>query len=230
MDPRTVRVVGGPQQPGHPDPFTCRRQVEPHGAIAPLCAGGGIRPRPLDLSGSPRAEDDAPVVEPAVDALCRRDPADLSHCLAQRRAHGSRCSVPGFAGQGRRRHRPQRRDPPTVAPAGAEPDVLGLQDHHRQRGVQPEQVVGRPQSRVATAHDGDVNLGRRRRGIPHRGARGPGRRRYAALPPQRPAHRCASAPSNTERSLAAMSSNSVWPMMSGGASWMTGSPRSSARQ
>ena len=35
---------------------------------------------------------------------------------------------------------------------------------------------------------------------------------------------------STERSRCSMSSNSAWPIVSGGASWTTGSPRSSARQ
>ena len=35
---------------------------------------------------------------------------------------------------------------------------------------------------------------------------------------------------STERRICSISSNSAWPAVSGGASWMTGSPRSSARQ
>ena len=35
---------------------------------------------------------------------------------------------------------------------------------------------------------------------------------------------------STERRICSISSNCDWPQISGGASWMTGSPRSSARQ
>jgi hypothetical protein len=35
---------------------------------------------------------------------------------------------------------------------------------------------------------------------------------------------------STLRRICSISSNSAWPQISGGASWMTGSPRSSARQ
>ena len=44
------------------------------------------------------------------------------------------------------------------------------------------------------------------------------------------AHMWFSASVRTARSRCSMSSNSGWPMISGGASWITGSPRSSARQ
>ena len=233
MDPRAVGVVGRAQQPRHPHPVSGLRQVKPDGAIAPGRAGSGIPAGSLDLRGSPRGEHDATTSVVAVDAFVGGDPADFEDGLTQGRAHGSRCGLTGFARQRAGRHRPQRRHPATVAPARPEPDVLGFQHDDGQRRVQPEQVVRRPQAREAAADDGDVDLGRGLRGIPrahgaHPGCRGRGG--YAALPPQRAGHRCASAPCRTERSREVMSSNSGWPMMSGGASWMTGSPRSSARQ
>ena len=60
---------------------------------------------------------------------------------------------------------------------------------------------------------------------PHIFPRSPGRTHISSV-----AYRWSSAPVSTERSRCSMSSNSGWPMVSGGASWTTGSPRSSARQ
>ena len=165
-------------------------------------------PGPLDLRGGARGENDPALVEAAVDALVTHDAADLDDRLTQSRQHGPGCLWPGFAGQRVRGDWPQRRHPTTVASARAEAHPLGLQDEHRQRRLALEQREGRPQAGVAAAHDGDVRLGGRH-GIPTGRLVHTSGRRYAALPPQRSAHRCASASLRTDRSRAAMSSNSA---------------------
>ncbi|MCY1552941.1 hypothetical protein D9M68_893750 [compost metagenome] len=79
-------------------------------------------------------------------------------------------------GDPRQGDREERRCPATVAPGGTEADFVLLQQHHAQRRVALEQVVGGPQPGVARADDDDIGL--------HRSLQG--RARRALLEPERP--------------------------------------------
>ena len=205
-------------------------RVEPRQAGSPDLALGDLGPGSCRLGGAARDREGAAAVVAAVDPLPLHDPADVGHGPLQGGDHGPGCRAPVTTGHGGRGHRPQRGHPPAVASRGAEADVLGLEDEHVEPRVGPQQVVGAPQPGEAPADDDDVGR-RRQQGTPPVGgpvgAPGSAGRRVG---PERPAHIRSRAPSRTERSRCSMSSNSGCPIVSGGASWMTGSPRSSARQ
>ena len=158
------------------------------------------------------------------------------HGLLHGPAHGAHRVAPVLAGQRGVGGGEERRAPAAVATRRAEAGHLALHHRDAQRGVGQHQRVRRPQAGEArrptmqtSTSRSSVRAGRGaqrdRHGLPPQGeplvARGP---RPGAL---QPAPRLGA---GTSRSVACMKSISSWPQMSGGDSWITGSPRSSARQ
>ena len=105
-----------------------------------------------------RQREETLVGEVAVDALGPHDPPDLGdggvHLgLEPDRAVARRSLLHVAERDGK-----YRRTPTAVAPGGTEADRLLLDDHHAQRRVGLEQVVGTPQAGVAGSHDHHVGV------------------------------------------------------------------------
>ncbi len=192
---------------------------------------GGQRPHPLRLAAH---QVDRPALgEMAVDTLARRGGADDVDGLLHGAAHGPHGFEAVETGQGGVGGGEQRRAPAAVASRGPEARHLAFDDGDAQGGIGQRERVGRPQPGEPAADDADVD-------VQVLGEGGAGRQRGRhGLPPQREPLIPRSVPrryirrhasERTSRSVPAMKSISSCPQISGGDSWTTGSPRSSARQ
>ena len=166
---------------------------------------------------------------PTYVAHSRCDPTELGNWGCGQHETARERSGPAVgAFERRRRAGEQRGAPAAVAARRAEPGDLLLQHDNAQRRIALEQVPRRPQPREPAADDRYV-------GIPITGE-GCSRCQVvrncvvpeADLPVA--VYSRVHASVRTPRRIPSISSNSGLPIVSGGASWMTGSPRSSARQ
>ncbi len=156
LDPRAVGGPGGAEHVAGGKPCACRVGVQQLDLVAPPPGLLGLGPGPGELDRGAGERERPADAEPAVDALGRAHPADLAHGLAHGGPHRRcrRLAVP--ARQRRGRGGEQRGAPATVAAARAEPDVLGLEHDHCQRGVALGEVVRGPEPGQAGAHHHDV--------------------------------------------------------------------------
>ena len=167
-----------------------------------------------------------PKAKPQLICSAAASAAHLDHGVAHRRAHRGGGVVPVRRGEPSPDTGSSAEHQPPLRPLAPNPATCASTTSDASDGSASQQVVRGPQPGEPGADDRDVGLGvaveRVRRGSAasswsnqsERGAR------------QRRAHASVSTP----RRICSISSNSAWPQISGGASWMTGSPRSSARQ
>ena len=111
-----------------------------------------------DLGLAGRQRERAALVVTGVDAFVGDHPADLVDGREHGALHGDRRVATELVGNRARRGGKEARAPAAVAPRGAEPGDLLLEDGDAQRGVGFLQVIGRPQTREAGAGDGHVDV------------------------------------------------------------------------
>src|SRR5690606_31305846 len=216
-------------------PFARLRRREELDLVAPREGCGGLGAGPRELGGRAGEREGPAEAEVAVDPLARGDLADLAHRGPHRSPHRPGCGCAVLRRDRLGRGRQERRAPPAVAPRGAEARDVRLEDEHAQPGVAFREVVRGPQAREACADDDDVDLGVRVEGR-GRGERGAGGEdlvepeRAGADEARLVAWSWPAASVSTPRRICSSSSNSAAAHGRGGASWTTGSPRSSARQ
>ena len=114
---------------------------------------------PLHLSIGPGELHRAALGPVTVDALVRRDLADLVDRLLHRPVHRDGRLPAGHPLQLRQRSWEERRAPATVAPGRAEAGDLALAEHDPQPRVRRTQVVRGPHTGQAGPGDRDVGLG-----------------------------------------------------------------------
>ena len=175
-------AVGGPRRPVDPvalQALSRRRPVEPGRRQAPprVVGDAGAGARHL---GRAAGHDRLPPLRkpqsmPSSAARAPRSSTDSRSAATMR--PGRLGAV--LAGDGVEPDRVSAETQPPLRPLAPKPDVLGLEHDHAQRRVEPQQVVGGPQTREAPTDDDDVDLGvggqcgtRRREvgAVPHRGA------------------------------------------------------------
>ena len=237
----------------HPGAVRGEGRTARAGDVEPLAGGGGIQPdravvpRRRVRGGDPgpgllrrrAGHDQRPALDEAgAQALLGVDPAHLVDRVAQRGelgqggacARAARSSVSAPTGH-------SADTQPPLRPLAPKPTCSASSTSTSTAGLLPQQVVGGPQPGVAAADDDDVRGLRQRSdaGVPGVDGAAVGESHHSGpvdAPEGRPGspQRWFSASVSTERSRRSISSNSVGPMISGGASCTTGSPRSSARQ
>jgi hypothetical protein len=111
----------------------------------------GLRPVARDLQR-------AALHDACVDALSRGDVGDLVDRLVERPLPGHHGVAPVLAGHRVAVAGDLPGQPAAVAARRAESGEARLQHHDSQSRVGPLEVVGRPQSGVAGAHDADVGI------------------------------------------------------------------------
>ena len=236
-----MRGVGGPEHPLGPQPGLASAASihRRSSSVAPRAPGGRLPRRgpgrPVPAYGRPNA---CPLWRSG--SRCPRPPrsrptSSTVVCMARRMASVPSVPVPGrsWLSDGAE----QGRAPAAVAARRTEPSHLRSRTTIRSAGVGAQPRMGRPQSGEPGADDGhvDVEVPRQRRpgamspsGVPPQRQSAPvaGVRRHPRPLASDPAPRLA----NTSRSTWVMKSISAGSQISGGESWTTGSPRSSARQ
>ena len=223
-----------PRRPPGAQPLARLAGPEPPGGQSPAGVVLDVGAAPGDLGGIAGDDERSALGVVAGDVLLGGDPTELVDGVAQRGTEVAGAASPILVRDPVERDGVEGRDPAAVAAARAEADVLRLEDAHVEQRVAA--AAGSTPSRVRCSRRRRWRRRRRRRR--RRRPPGPG---GCALPPQRPAAPAASGRSRgsevrwtprraRQRSRCSMSSNSAGPMVSGGASWTTGSPRSSARQ
>ena len=137
--------------------------LEPVDAEAPRLGDIGFGAPTLHLVAG--EHERAAAFEVAVDALARRDPADLVDGVDHGASHrdGGVEAVPTF--ERTRRLREQRRAPSAVPARRAEPGDIALEHRDRERRVGARQLVRRPQRGEAAADEGDIEPGVRRQRV-----------------------------------------------------------------
>ena len=158
-------------------------------------------------------DDEAAALDVAgVDALVRADAADLVDTAVDGVLDGRHTVASEPALEVGRRHLQAGGAPATVPTGRPEPGDLALEDRDLEARIPAEQLVGRPQTRVARAEDRDIGVGRaverRPRGqvvLGRSRARSSSRRSRAGRPssPARSGWRAASGSNDSVRSTTA---------------------------